>query len=74
MSSGLFDLNQSTARHKLAAPEFFYSNLRIQETLTTIRYGIEKVFRNRRRKHRRERVHVHGDRAVRTRKLSRDRD
>lgn len=41
MSSGLLDLKQSTARHKLPAPEFFYSNLRIQETLTTIRYGIE---------------------------------
>ncbi|MGH7853733.1 MAG: ExeA family protein [Candidatus Binatia bacterium] len=41
MSSGLSDLNQSTPRHGLAAPDFFYSNLRIQETLTTIRYGIE---------------------------------
>jgi type II secretory pathway predicted ATPase ExeA len=41
MSSGLSDVNASPARHKLAGPEFFYRNLRIQETLTTIRYGIE---------------------------------
>jgi len=41
MSSGLFELNPSPAQHKLAAPDFFYSNLRIQETLTTIKYGIE---------------------------------
>ena len=41
MSSGLFDINQSPARPTEAATELFYSNLRIQETLTTIRYGIE---------------------------------
>ena len=41
MSSGLFDINPSIARHQFAGPEFFYSNLRIQETLTTLRYGIE---------------------------------
>ena len=41
MSSGVFDLNQSPTRHKLAASEFFYSNARIRETLTTIRSGIE---------------------------------
>jgi type II secretory pathway predicted ATPase ExeA len=38
MSSVFSDLDQSIAP---LAPEFFYSNLRIQETLTTIRYGIE---------------------------------
>jgi type II secretory pathway predicted ATPase ExeA len=35
-----FDVNQS-AKHGVGAPDFFYSNLRIQESLATIRYGIE---------------------------------
>jgi type II secretory pathway predicted ATPase ExeA len=41
MSSDSFEISPSPAGRKLAGPEFFYSNLHIQETLTTIKYGIE---------------------------------
>jgi type II secretory pathway predicted ATPase ExeA len=41
MSSDSFEISPAPAGQKLAGPEFFYSNLRIQETLTTIKYGIE---------------------------------
>ena len=41
MSLGLSELQSSSAFDGFPAGGFFYSNLRIQETLTTIRYGIE---------------------------------
>ena len=41
MSLGLSELQSSSAFDGFPAGRFFYSNLRIQETLTTIRYGIE---------------------------------
>lgn len=41
MSRGLSKLQPSSSHGEFPAGRFFYSNLRIQETLTTIRYGIE---------------------------------
>jgi general secretion pathway protein A len=41
MSSGVSEVQSSPSFAGFPAGRFFYSNLRIQETLTTVRYGIE---------------------------------